>query len=192
MKIEAGEDLIAAEEAALAAEDAAYGDGQYTDAFDATAVDEHGVNAEALQEASLSRHEHARRWHIAGYASKTTGGAAPALALAVVRADAMLRYFGFNTTVQELHLQAEVLANAYVPTVVKDWWNADPRKAKNQSTGVWGFFSNISRQLRATHRWIRQVEEQDSELYNALWETALLIVVIIVTRFVLRAFNPQA
>lgn len=205
MKIEAGEELLG-EEAALAAEDAAYddsfggpfgGDGGGVGNDDAAGLDGYtaaGATAEedaaALQEASLSRHEHARRWHIAGYASKTTGGAAPALALAVVRADAMLRDFGFNTTVQELHVQAEVFLNAYMPDTLKDWWTADHRKQKKQQrTGVWGLLSNISRRLRATHRWIRQVEEQDSELYNALWETALLVAIIIVSNLLFRAFR---
>jgi hypothetical protein len=150
----------------------------------------------AEQENALRRHQHARRWHPAGFASRSTAGAAPALALAVVQVDAFLHNVGMNATVRDLQLKAQRAAHRLLPRWTVDWafnsekpstdgagrQEASPRKERSW----WGSFTlQWMRVARRWGMWLRRMEELNFELYSAAWETVLLIVIVVLSRLVL-------
>lgn len=150
----------------------------------------------AEQENALRRHQHARRWHPAGFASRSTAGAAPALALAVVQADAFLLSVGINATVRDLQLEARRAADRLLPRWTVDWAfdvekpSADGagRLSSSVRKGRSWWSSLTLRWTRIARRWglwLRRMEELDFELYSAAWETVLLILIVALSRLVL-------
>ena len=144
----------------------------------------------AAQEAAVRRHQHTRRWHAAGYASKTTGGAAPALALAIVRADQFLSDCGFNTTVKEINAAAKKWALEHAPESVTSWlYTADRPRRRPRAEGWLGAAVSLwTRQLRDWGLWFEQLEHWDAELYSAVCETTALVGVVLFCAMLHRFF----
>jgi len=134
-----------------------------------------------LRELAWRRHQHSHRFHPAGFASRTTAGAAPSLALAVVRADALLRHMGVNTTVKELGERMDGYVQQYAPAVVKQWLSGDVTGAtgrrKGRNNTWWG---KVAKQVRDVYAWWNMIAEHDVELYDTLRETFLLLALIVV------------
>ena len=138
---------------------------------------------EELQELSWQRHQHTRRWQTAGFASRTTQGVAPSLALAVVKTDSFLQDMGFNTSVRELTHQAEQLAVKYVPEVVQIWWSghsvskeASAAARARKSSNTWHRVKRVVRS--ALHRLLNVLEDSN---YNYLFiyvKTVLMTVML--------------
>ena len=124
---------------------------------------------EELQELSWQRHQHTRRWHTAGFASPTTQGVAPSLALAVVKTDAFLHSLGFNTSVRELTHQAEQLVANYVPGVVQVWWSGQGQGASKEASTA----ARAGKRNSTWHRVKRVVRSGFLRLLNVLEESNL-------------------
>ena len=138
---------------------------------------------EELQELSWQRHQHTRRWQTAGFASRTTQGVAPSLALAVVKTDAFLQDMGFNTSVRELTHQAEQLVAKYVPEVVQIWWSgqstakeasAAARAGKRNSS-----WHRVKRVVRSTVLRLVNVLENSNYSYLFIYVKTVLMTVML-------------
>lgn len=149
----------------------------------------------ALQELSRLRHQHSRRWHAAGFAARTTEGVAPTLAIAVLRVDALLQKAGFNTTVRELTHQTKAWFELYAPAFVNSWLFGTPVELKSGQNKLEKFrakntmWQRVNRCLREAYIWVTLLEERDYELYSALRETLLLIVIVIISKYMFDTFR---
>jgi hypothetical protein len=143
----------------------------------------------AEQENALRRHQHTRRWHPAGFASRSTAGAAPALALAVTRLDAFLRSVGINATVLDMQLEARRTAAQRLPSWAVDWAFRTGRSPAASARKEKSWWSSLrlewTRAARRCALWLGRMEEMHLELYSATWETILLIVIVALSRLVL-------
>jgi TPR repeat protein len=170
------------------------------DAGAAAAAPEEGARALtpeerlAEHEAALRRHQHARRWHTAGYASRTTGGAAPALALAVVEADRWLHLLGLNTSVAELHQGLRAPAGRWLPSTVLQWAGLGSVRAAGRGRGSTssstrlekGWLGTVASWARGLQRW----EERNPYLYAVAWEVAVVLLIVAACGLAVRVLRP--
>lgn len=150
----------------------------------------------AEYEAALRRHQHTRRWHAAGYASPTTGGAAPALALAVVAADHWLGLLGANTTVAQLRHRLSGFATTFLPASVLEWSGLDTaldaaqKRRPGAKSAAKGWMDKASSVVGVLARRLARWQQMYPELHTVAREVALLLLIVLLCTAVLRTLWP--
>lgn len=121
---------------------------------------------------SLLRHIHARRWFAAGYPSPSTGGVAPALAVAVVATDNMFEFLGLNVTVKSLanKIFSENILNSFTS-------KSDTRDVALQSY-LTKVVNSLINQLKSYILWTNGLAQEDPELYYAVLDTVFLVIIV--------------
>jgi hypothetical protein len=122
----------------------------------------------AQEEAAVRRHQFTRRWHVAGYASPTTGGAAPALAMAVVYADRALDSWGFNTSVGKLQARFVNFADQWLPVGLAQWIRLPAAGDVKQGGVAGGLF-----------RWYAAASRRFPQLAKVMWELIIIVLVVL-------------